>query len=252
MSTLRRNILITGASSGLGEGMAREFARRGRNLALCARRGERLEALRDDLLATHPDIRVLVAELDVDDHQRVFEVFRDLHREIGGLDRVIVNAGIAVSRRVGTGHFEENLRTARTNFMGALAQCEAAIEIFREQNRGHLVSISSMSALRGLPKHLTIYGAAKAGLTLLTEGIRAELRHTPITTTTIFPGYVRTEMNEAVERKLPFEVDVATAARKMVAAIEREPVRAFVPEWPWRLIGFALRHLPERVVARLA
>jgi short-subunit dehydrogenase len=252
MSTLRRNILITGASSGLGEGMAREFARRGRNLALCARRGERLEALRDDLLATHPDIRVLVAELNVDDHQRVFEVFRDLHQEIGGLDRVIVNAGIAVSRRVGTGHFEENLRTARTNFMGALAQCEAAIEIFREQNRGHLVSISSMSALRGLPKHLTVYGAAKAGLTLLTEGIRAELRHTPITTTTIFPGYVRTEMNEAVERKLPFEVDVATAARKMVAAIEREPVRAFVPEWPWRLIGFALRHLPERVVARLA
>jgi short-subunit dehydrogenase len=252
MSTLRRNILITGASSGLGEGMAREFARRGRNLALCARRGERLEALRDDLLATHPDIRVLVAELNVDDHQRVFEVFRDLHREIGGLDRVIVNAGIAVSRRVGTGHFEENLRTARTNFMGALAQCEAGIEIFREQNRGHLVSISSMSALRGLPKHLTVYGAAKAGLTLLTEGIRAELCHTPITTTTIFPGYVRTEMNEAVERKLPFEVDVATAARKMVAAIEREPVRAFVPEWPWRLIGFALRHLPERVVARLA
>jgi short-subunit dehydrogenase len=251
VATHRARILITGASSGLGEGMAREFARRGRHLALCARRLDRLEALREELLAAHPGIRVLVRQLDVDDHHRVFEVFRDVHREIGGLDRVIVNAGIATSRRVGTGHFEQNLRTARTNFMGALAQCEAAVEIFRAQNHGHLVAVSSMSALRGLPRHLTVYGASKAGLSLLIEGIRAELRHTPITTSTIYPGYVRTEMNEAVERKLPFEVDLETGARSMVAAIEREPVHAFVPPWPWRLIGLALRHLPHRLVARL-
>ncbi|MFX9461808.1 SDR family NAD(P)-dependent oxidoreductase, partial [Acinetobacter baumannii] len=85
------------------------------------------------------------------------------------LDRIIVNAGIGDGRRIGKGHFEINRRTAETNFIAALAQCEAAVGIFRRQNAGHLVSISSMSALRGLPKHLTTYAASKAALAALTE-----------------------------------------------------------------------------------
>ncbi|CAN5700003.1 hypothetical protein BH23GEM6_BH23GEM6_18660 [soil metagenome] len=149
MKAPRRNILITGASSGLGAGMAREFAGRGRNLALCARRLDRLEELRAELQADHPGIRVLIRPLDVNDSSQVFTVFREFHEELGGLDRVIVNAGLGPGRRVGTGHAELHLQIAQTNFVAALAQCEAAVEIFREQNRGHLVTIVSMSAMRG-------------------------------------------------------------------------------------------------------
>jgi short-subunit dehydrogenase len=246
---MRASVLITGASSGLGEGMAREFAARGCDLALCARRTERLDALRRELEARHPGIRVAVKALDVNDHDRVFTVFREFQAELGRLDRVIVNAGIGEGRRIGTGHFQTNLRTAETNFIAALAQCEAAVEIFREQDRGHLVTISSMSAMRGLPRHLTTYAATKAGLAALTEGIRAELLDTPIRVTTIFPGYIRTEMN-AGAKGLPFIIDAERGARLLVRAIEKEPATAHVPAWPWAPFGFLMRRLPLGLVAR--
>jgi short-subunit dehydrogenase len=146
---VRQNILITGASSGLGAGMAREFARRGRNLALCARRTERLDTLRDELLAQYPDLKISVRALDVMDFDQVFEVFRQFRDDLGSLDRVIVNAGIGKGKPVGTGYFWANRQTAETNFVAALAQCEAALEIMRAQHSGHLVTISSVSAVRG-------------------------------------------------------------------------------------------------------
>jgi len=249
---MRKTILITGASSGLGEGMARQFARRGRNLALCARRTERLEQLRRELESQHKNIRVSIKALDVDDHEQVFRVFREFAQEFGGLDRVIVNAGIGKGQPVGTGNFfRANRKTAITNFVSALAQCEAAVEIFREQDRGHLVVISSMSAMRGMPRNLTTYAATKAGIAVLAEGIRAELLRTPIKVSTIYPGYIRSEINEKV-KNTPFMVDTETGCRALVAAIEKEPPEAAVPAWPWKPMAVAMRHLPLRLVAKMA
>ncbi len=247
---MRKNILITGASSGLGEGMAREFAAMGRNLALCARRTDRLDALKAELVAKHPGIRISVRALDVNDHAQVFSVFEAFAQELGSLDRIIVNAGVGQGKRVGTGHFATNVQTAQTNFIAAIAQCEAAVGILRKQAQGHLVTISSMSAMRGMPRHLTVYGATKAGLAALTEGIRAELFGTPIKVSTIFPGYIRTELN-AGAKKLPFEVDAAKGSRALVKAIERESAQAYVPRWPWAVTGFFMRNLPLRIVAKL-
>ncbi len=246
----RKNILITGASSGLGRGMAREFARLGRNLALCARRVDRLEELKRELESGAPGIRVLVRRLDVTDHDQVFEVFRAFRSELGTLDRVVVNAGIGKGQPIGTGRFQTNRETAETNFVGALAQCEAAVEIFRAQNAGHLVTISSMSALRGMRRHLTTYAATKAGLAALTEGIRADLLGTPIRVSTIFPGFIRSEMNEKV-KNVPFIVDTETGCRAIVQAVEREKAEAYVPRWPWAPFRVLLRYLPLPVVARM-
>jgi len=248
---MRKNILITGASSGLGAGMAREFAARGRNLALCARRTDRLEELRDELVAAHPSIRVVVRPLDVNVYDDVFTVFRAFRDELGSLDRVIVNAGIGKGQPIGTGAFAANRRTAETNFVAALAQCEAAVEILRAQNAGHLVTISSMSAVRGMPRNITTYAATKAGVAALTEGIRADLLRTPIKVSTIYPGYIRSEMNSRV-KKTPFMVDTETGCRAMVAAIEKEKEEAFVPRWPWVPLGFLLRHMPLSLVGRMA
>ena len=249
---MRKTILITGASSGLGEGMAREFAGRGRDLALSARRVERLEALKRELLDRHEGIRVAIKALDVNEHERVFAVFRELAAELGGLDRVIVNAGVGKGRPIGTGgFFRANLKTAQTNFVAALAQCEAAVEIFREQKRGHLVMISSMSAMRGLRGNLTTYAASKAGVAALAEGIRADLLRTPIKVTTVFPGYIHTEINEKIQNA-PFVVDAARGCKLLTAAIEREPATAVVPPWPWRPIALLMRILPLRWVAKMA
>jgi hypothetical protein len=251
MAQRRQNILITGASSGLGEGMAREFAAMGRNLALCARRVDRLIELKQELEARHPGVKVVVRPLDVNQHEQVFEVFRAFKQDLGQIDRVIVNAGLGKGQPIGKGRFDANLQTAQTNFIAALAQCEAAVEIFRAQNSGHLVSISSMSAMRGLPRNLTTYAATKAGLAALTEGIRADLLRTPIKVTTIYPGYIETELSSK-SAKTPLMVDTASGCRALVAAIEREPAKACVPSWPWTLVGWYMRNMPLAWVAKMS
>ena len=246
---MTKTILITGASSGIGAGMAREFAQMGYNLAICARRLERLETLKQELEQQY-GIRVIAKSLDVTNYDQVFQVFREFKQDFGQLDRIIVNAGVGEGRRIGKGNFAINKATVETNFISALAQCEAAVEIFREQNSGHLVMISSMSAIRGMPKHLTAYGASKAAVAHLAEGIRAELIDTPIQVTTIFPGYIRTEINEGA-KKLPFEVDEKTGSRLLAADIEKAPIKAYVPKWPWLPLGLAMKVLPLKLVNKL-
>lgn len=252
--TARRNVLITGASSGLGAGMARILAAKGHHLALTARRVDRLEALRDELLAAHPGIEVSVHPLDVNDHDQVFAVFREAIGELGGLDRVIVNAGLGKGGRIGTGAFEANRETAMTNFVAALAQCEAAMEHFYERSAGHLVLISSMSAMRGMPSSMTTYAATKAGVAHLAEGIRSDLigrKGLDIKVTTLYPGYIASEMNEGVQQEAKLMVDTETGCRSLVKAIEREVVDAAIPGWPWAPIGQVMKHAPLGVVRRL-
>ncbi len=245
--------LITGASSGLGAEMARQFAARGHDLALCARRTERLEELAVELRASNPEARVEVRALDVNDDAAIFEAFRAFRADFGRIDRVIVNAGLGKGAPIGTGRYDANRATAMTNFVAALAQCEAAMEIFREQKSGHLVMISSVSAMRGMPKTVTTYAATKAGVAALAEGIRSEMLTTPeldISVSTIYPGYIRSEMNERVKHT-PFMVDTETGVRAMVAAIEAGKSNARVPAWPWVPLGWAMHNLPLRVVRKL-
>jgi short-subunit dehydrogenase len=246
---MRKNILITGASSGLGAEMARQFAAKGRNLALCARRLDRLEGLRDELAGS--GVTVAIRALDVNDHEAVFAAFTSLRDELGGLDRVIVNAGLGKGARIGTGRFDANRATAMTNFVAGLAQCEAAMATFREANAGHLVVVSSVSAMRGMPGSLTVYAASKAGIAALAEGIRSDVLGSPIKVTTLFPGYIRSEMNERVAQRVRFIVDTEPGVRAMVTAIEREPAEAVVPAWPWRVMAPAIRHLPLSIVRKL-
>lgn len=246
---VRARILVTGASSGLGAGMARAWAAQGRALALCARRLDRLEALRDEVVAAAPGARVVVHRLDVDDHDRVPEVFRAAEGELGGLDRVVVNAGIGRGRPIGTGGFTENRATAVTNFVSALAQCEAALEVFRRQGHGHLVVMSSFSAFRGFGGSMTTYAATKAGVAALAEGIRMETLGTPIRVTTLFPGYISTEINAGASA--PFMVDTDTGVAALVAAVEREKAEAVVPPWPWGLLRPVVERMPLALLRRL-
>lgn len=239
----RKNILITGASAGLGKGMAIEFAKMGRNLALCARRMERLEEVKAELLQINPNIEVLIKPLDVNDHDEVFAVFKAFREEMGSLDRVIVNAGMGKGASIGTGYFHANKQTAETNLVAALAQCEAAMEIFREQNAGHLVTISSISATRGFRRAMTVYAATKAALTSLSEGMYVDVMGTPIAVSCVHPGFIRSEINEDVE-KVPFIVDTDVGCRAMVKAIEAEKRRSFVPTWPWAILHWVMRILP--------
>jgi short-subunit dehydrogenase len=246
---LTKTILITGASSGLGAEMARQFADLGYDLALCARRTERLEGLKAEVLAKHPDLRVEIRALDVNDHDQVFEVFRAFHADFGHLDRIVVNAGLGKGAPVGTGKFYANKETAETNFIGGLAQTEAAVEIFRKQNAGHFVMVSSVSALRGMGRNITAYAATKAGVANLAEGVRAELLGTPIKVTVLYPGYIESEMSVR-SAKTPLMASTEDGVRSMVGVIEKEKASARVPQWPWVPLGIALKHMPLSIARR--
>ncbi len=238
-------ILITGASSGLGAEMARQFAALGYDLALCARRTDRLE----ELAASLPGVKVSVKALDVNDHDAVFRVFDEFQAEFGTLDKVVVNAGIGKGQPLGTGRFDANLATAQTNFIGALAQTEAAARIFREQNAGQLVMISSITAIRGMPKNITTYAATKAAVAHLAEGFRADVMGTPIKVTVLYPGYIVSEMS-ATSSSTPLVASTQKGVRAMVSAIEKQKASARVPGWPWVPVGFALEHLPLPLVRK--
>lgn len=246
----RNNILITGASSGLGFTMAKLYAHQGKNLALCARRLERLEELKAEIAEINPDIVVSIRTLDVNDHDQVFAVFKQFADDLGHIDRVIVNAGMGRGASLGTGYFHANKQTATTNFVSAIAQCEAALELFRAQNHGHLVTISSLSAMRGFGRAMTVYAASKAAITSLTEGIRIDLLGTPIKATTIHPGYIRTEINEKV-KTVPFMVDTKTGCKAILSAIEKEGANYYVPSWPWAIVCRLMKIAPLSLLKRM-
>ena len=248
---IRQKVLITGASSGLGAGMARAFAARGRDLALCARRVDRLEELKAELTQRYPSIRVAIAELDVNDHDRVPQVFAALGSEIGGLDRVVVNAGIGKGAPLGSGKLWANKETIETNLVSALVQIETALEIFTRQGHGHLVLISSVLGNKGVGGVKAAYAASKAGVSSLGESLRAQYARGPITVTVIEPGYIESEMT-AKTAKTMLMVDNRTGVAKMVDAIEKEKGRAIVPGWPWIPLVAVLRALPPRFTRRFA
>lgn len=241
----RQNILITGASSGLGAGMARQFARKGRNLALCARRLDRLDELKAELQALNADITVGVGELDVNDHDQVPKVFAALEDELGGIDTVIVNAGIGKGWPLGEGKLYANKATIETNLVAALVQIETALEIFKRQGHGHLVLVSSVLGNKGVPGIKAAYAASKAGVSSLGESLRAEYPSGPIKVTVLEPGYIESEMT-AKSKSTMLMVDNETGVKAMVAAIEGERGRAIVPLWPWVPLVQVLKLVPPR------
>jgi short-subunit dehydrogenase len=247
----RQKILITGASSGLGAGMARAFAAKGRDLALCARRTDRLDELKAELSERYPDVTVAVAPLDVNDHEQVLKVFGALADELGGIDCVIVNAGIGKGAPLGSGKLWANKATVETNLVSALVQIETALEMFKAQGFGHLVLVSSVLANKGVPGIKAAYAASKAGVSSLGQSLRAEYAKGPIKVTVLEPGYIESEMTAKSASTL-LMVDNETGVRAMVDAIERERGRAVVPKWPWAPLVLLLRMLPPRLAKSFA
>jgi short-subunit dehydrogenase len=247
----RQKILITGASSGLGAGMARAFAAKGRDLALCARRTDRLDELKAELTSRHPGIAVAVAALDVNDHEQVPKVFGAFSDELGGLDRVIVNAGIGKGAPLGSGKLWANKATIETNLVSALVQTETALEMFKAAGSGHLVLISSVLGNKGVPGVKAAYAASKAGVSSLGESLRAEYPKGPIRVTVIEPGYIESEMT-AKSASTMLMVDNESGVRAMVDAIERERGKAIVPGWPWLPLVQLLKLLPPRFTGPFA
>ena len=225
-------ILITGASSGLGEEMARQFAALGYDLALCARRTERLEALQAEIVADAPrrDGRAQGARRQRR-RRRLPRCSRSSPPSSARIDRVIINAGLGKGAPLGTGRYDAN-KADRDDQLRRRARPDRGRDgdLPRPGAAGHLVMISSVSAMRGMRKTITTYAATKAGVAALAEGLLNEnVKAKGIDVSIIYPGYIRSEMNEKVAQKTKFMVDTETGVKAMVNAIEKRKEKALRP-----------------------
>jgi short-subunit dehydrogenase len=245
---MNKTVLITGASSGIGAALAREFAARGYDCALSARRLANLTALKEDIRQRSPARKVHEAQLDVTDHAAVFANIKAARAAFGSLDVVIANAGVGFTGQVGTGRFDADRTVIETNVLGAMATCDAAIAVFREQGWGQLVVIASVAAFRGLPGS-GAYSASKAAIATYADAIRAEVSGTRIKVTTLYPGFIDTPINEQMKSR-PFLIDVTKGARLMANLIERGVQSATVPSFPWAVLARLLGVLPTSTLAR--
>jgi NAD(P)-dependent dehydrogenase (short-subunit alcohol dehydrogenase family) len=243
------NVFITGASSGLGEALARHYASLGATLGVFARRADALARLAGDL-APHA---VAVYGGDVRDADALRAAASDFVARHGAPDIVIANAGI--SRGALTEHAED-LSVFRavldTNVMGMVHTFQPFIAPMRARGHGVLCGIASVAGFRGLPGS-GAYSASKAAAITYLEALRVELAAGGIAVVTICPGYIATPMTARNPYRMPFLMRPDAAARRIAHAIARRR-RFYVVPWPmaWagRLLRAAPRALYDRVFAR--
>lgn len=219
-----RTAFVTGASSGIGEALAGLLARSGMHVALAARREADLRRVADAIIAGGG--KATIYPVDVSDPVRITEVVRTADRELGGLDLVVANAGVAKQKSSSKLEWDDCSSMLGVNVIGATATLVAAIGPMVERGHGHLVGVSSIAAYRGLPK-LAVYSASKAYLSAMLEGMRVDLEPKGVHVTDVRPGYVRTAMNEGAGR-LPMEMTADKAAHEIMDAImANKAVHAF-------------------------
>lgn len=240
-------VVITGASSGIGQALAARFARAGYRLALVARRADTLA----DWCRGQgwPEARWAVYAADVRDVASLAAAGRDCLARQGVPDVVVANAGISVG--VDTALFEdlEVMRaTLETNLLGMAATFQPFLAPMRERRRGTLVGIASVAAIRGLPGH-GAYCASKAGVVAYCESLRGECRPHGLRVVTLVPGYVATPLTAGNRYAMPFRMTPEAFATRAFAAIERGSSYRVIP-WPMAIVAKLLRVLPNAVLDR--
>ena len=235
-------VFITGANSGIGMALAREYARRGATLGLLARRGEALEALATELGGgAHR-----VYAVDVRDRAALHAAAADFIATTGCPDIVIANAGISVGNLTSeVDDFEDTRAVFEINVLGLIASFEPFIGPMRHMGGGQLVGIASVAGVRGLPG-AGAYSASKAAVATYCESLRNEVRRDKIYVTTLSPGYIRTPLTAGNPYRMPFLLDPAVFAQRAAVAIERR-VRSTVIPWQMGVVAWFLRRVPDRL-----
>ncbi len=188
-------VAITGASSGIGAATARRLAAAGAAVVVGARRGDRLDALVDELRATGGRAEAVVMDVTrAEDLQRLVGTAVDT---FGRLDVLVASAGIGPISRMAARRTSDWEAMIDVNLRGVLHGIDAALPVFEEQGRGHLVTIVSTAGLKIVPT-MAVYAATKNAVRTVLEGLRQESTDGVLKTTAISPGYVRTEFGDSI------------------------------------------------------
>ena len=200
-------VVITGASSGLGEATARLLSSQGASLVLGARRIERLKSLADELNAGGG--KVLAIATDVTRYDQVKSLVDSAVQTYGRIDVMINNAGLMPNSPLERLKIDDWNRTIDVNIKGVLYGIAAALPYMKQQKAGHIINVSSIAGHKVRPGN-AVYAATKHAVLALSEGLRLEVKPYNIRTTVISPGAVLTELPDSIT-----EPDVAENTRKI-------------------------------------
>ena len=224
-----KTVMITGASSGIGRGLAVEVSRRGAKVGLIARRAEALAEVVREIEAAGGQALALPA--DVLNAGSLRTAADNLRSSFGPIDVLIANAGIGATVDAAVLKGSTVAGVINVNVLGAANSVEAVVPEMVERGSGQLVVISSLAAYRGLPKSAA-YCASKAAVSAFFESLRLDLQPRGITVTIIHPGFIKTPLTAGRQAQMPFLMELDDAVKKIVGAIEkRKKSYAF----PWQL-----------------
>jgi short-subunit dehydrogenase len=241
--------LIVGASSGIGEALARRLAAEGYRVALVARRQEPLDALAAELNARAAGSPVAFAYAhDVTAHDEAPALFARIARDVAPLRLAIYASGI-MPRRVTGESFDDEWAMIETNVVGALQWLGLAADVFERQRAGVIVGLSSVAGDRGRPGN-GAYQASKAALSSYLDSLRFRLKPAGVRVVTIKPGYVATPMTAGLPLPKPLTLSPDAAAARIVRASEHANGVAYIPSY-WRAIMWLVRRMPAVLVARM-
>jgi short-subunit dehydrogenase len=224
-----RTALVTGASSGLGRGLALWLAKHGVRVFATGRRLSQLQALAAEAQAAGVSVEPVV--MDVTHAEASQERIRAIDAECGGLDLVVANAGVGGPTHGKRMDWDRSRAIIDTNVTGAAATLCAVLPQMVERRRGHLVGVSSLAGYRGLAGHAA-YSASKAFLATFLESLRVDLKGTGVAVTCFYPGFVKSELTAKNRFPMPFLMETEDAVELMGRAIFSQATEV---SFPWQL-----------------
>lgn len=247
--------LVTGASRGIGRALAGELAARGATVGLAARSVTDLEAVAAELPGTH---HVLVCDVAL--RESVLAAVEDFIAAAGGLDLLIVNAGVAHYEPIATQEIEKIELMTEVNWLGTIYTVKAALPHMLARGSGHIVVMSSGAGLRSFPG-AAAYSATKAAQRMFAEALRHELAGSGVSLTTVYPSEIATSLHDhegqgampAWYRGGDRAASATDLAERVVTAVERDNRHL---HWKGSVRGMGLLHgisprLADRVLRRL-
>ena len=241
-------IVITGATSGIGEALALHYAQPGATLGLLGRRGGRLADVAQRCQGR--GAAVIAESIDVCDAVAMRAYASAFLEEAGGIDLVIANAGVGGSDDLASGDSAHHARIFNVNVIGLLNTLLPFVPAMQRQRRGQLVAIASVAGFRALPG-ATTYAATKIAVRALMEGYGWSLRPHGIMVTTINPGYVVSEMTANNPFYMPFLLRTDVAAQKIARAI-RKRRRVYTFPWQMAIVARLMPYIPGAFMRRAA
>ena len=241
---MSKNVIITGASSGIGAALARELSRRGWSIALLARRATALAEVRSSL--STPSVALAC---DVTDASAVMAAVQQGEAQLGAFDLAVANAGVGIPGHAPKFNLADATQTIKVNVIGMMNLFDAVIPGMVERRSGRFAGIASIAGLRGLPTAAP-YSASKAAMQAFLEASRIELAPYVVGVTIVNPGFIATAMTEKNRFKMPFLMQADDAARVIANGLERGKRVIEFPR-PMSILMRAMRHVPDALYDRM-